>query len=162
MKYEPSYGLHPRLRINNVEFIPFTDILGPIFPKSLLTDQVHLTNAATNKFASFVSQIIGRKTSIKPETSPGTSFLTWVDRKGLSLQEGVPLLQRRPPAPVQRVAPAPAQRAPPGTDRQVIEEMEFENENLLDEDNVHQDDFEYNVEHAMALLEVVTDEEEDL
>ena len=35
------------------------------------------------------------------------------------------------------------------------DQQEIENEDLFDENNVHQDDFEYNVEHAMALLEVV-------
>ena len=35
--------------------------------------------------------------------------------------------------------------------------MEFEKEHLVDEDNVNQEGFEYNVEHAMAFLEVVTD-----
>ena len=42
------------------------------------------------------------------------------------------------------------------------DQQEIENEHLLDENNVHLDDFEYNVEHAMALLEVVTYNEEDL
>jgi len=115
---------------------------------------VHLSKAASNKYTHFLSQIQGRKTVIKPELSSSTSFLSWVDRKGATYADAAPLLRKRPEAPVQRVSPV--QQDVPQDDP-----AQMDHEHLLDEE-VDLDGFVYNVEEAMALLEVVTEDEKEL
>jgi len=160
-------SFHPRLRVEKVEYISFTSILGPIFPNSLIIDQVHLSPAAVNKYTHFLSQIQGRKTVIKPELATGTSFLSWVDRKGLP--DGVPLLLRKPATPSQRVAPIrrvdPTTQADPAT-QAVQAEHELNpmvvDEHLLDVEDTDSDGFVYNMEEAMAQLDVLSEDEEEL
>jgi hypothetical protein len=182
------FSLHPLLRIENVEFICFTSILGPILPKDLLTDQVHLSPAATNKYVSFLSQIQGRRVVIKPALPEDRSFFSWVDKKSLS--NLIPLIQKRNVVPTQKPAPRPPvavigpstaaaprpQNAPPPiaqpaqphlaaldaqdniADNRMVEDMEY----LLDQPDPDNVEFIYNVEAALALLEVVTDDEQDI
>ena len=70
---------HPVLRMDDVTFIHYKQMLGNDLPCPLTYDGVHLTKKNNSKFANSLSQILKSKKPSPPQVLPGDwpSFTTW-------------------------------------------------------------------------------------
>jgi hypothetical protein len=95
---------HLRLRLENVEFIPFTSIFGSKLARNFTTDGVHLNTNQSRVAAAFMSSILVRKEvgGCPPFSQGAPSFLTWSE---ISLSKQISVT---PTAPVPAVESKPS------------------------------------------------------
>lgn len=149
-------SIHPALRLDNLEFINFTQIFDSKFPKSYLKDQVHLASPALNILVNFLSQVMGRKKVTKHPTTTNMPFYEWVAKRTSSTSTQ-PLRPTASVAPRTNPTPSTSDSTAATASTQIEQSMEID-----PYDDISSVNSDYNVEEALRELDLVQSDEENL